>query len=65
MTGHEPFPELDVFKDEAEFRRRYQQGHFPPMDTLLAGKVILGCWKGEYASAGKVAEDLSLLETRF
>ena len=64
VTGHRPFLELDTIRDEAEFLRRYREGCFPPLDAVLGGDVSGNCWRGEYASADKVVEDLSLLEAR-
>ncbi|KAF1360880.1 kinase-like protein [Lizonia empirigonia] len=62
VTGHQPFPELNTIDDEAVFWDRYEQGHFPSLETISGSHIIRSCWQGEYTSASKVFEDLSSLE---
>lgn len=62
MKGHRPFPELHTIDDEAEFKRRYQEGLYPPLAADLGGAIVWKCWEGRYDSADEVFLDLVSFE---
>lgn len=50
VAGHRPYKSLE----EDVIESMYEQGHFPNVDRLLLGDIILGCWKGQFLSAQEV-----------
>lgn len=63
MQGHEPFPELDTFDDEATIATRFAARQFPALDHFQAGPVIRKCWESSYLSAEEIVQHLSALST--
>lgn len=61
--GHPPYPELDEYNDEAEIESKYRQGEFPIIITnaISVEKIICKCWTLNYANAGEILEDFTLL----
>ena len=47
VAGHRPYQGLD----DALIDAFYRDSTFPPVEHLLIGKVITGCWMTEFASA--------------
>lgn len=52
VTGQRPFLGLD----DAAIGALYRTAIFPPVEHLVLGKVIMGCWKTEFASAQDVIQ---------
>ena len=64
MQGHEPFPDMDPFKDEEQIEGRFASRQFPEMDSLVMNGVTHKCWAGEYNSAEAVLQDLGSDDAR-
>jgi serine/threonine protein kinase len=61
-TGYRVFPDLDTIDDEAEFQRRFQEGHFPHLEAELGGEIVQKSWEGGYSSASEVVDDFVTLQ---
>lgn len=57
--GHEPFPDLDSFRDEEQIVARFASHQFPQTRPQIMNRVIHKCWAGQYGSAEAVLQDLS------
>ncbi|KND86401.1 putative serine/threonine-protein kinase gdt2 [Tolypocladium ophioglossoides CBS 100239] len=64
LTGHWPYRGPGPFRtgeEMEEYRQRvdhlFEQGQFPDVDGLFAGKVIMKCWRNEYANADDVLQE--------
>lgn len=55
MSDHEPYDSLT----EEEVAARYSRMEFPDVHSLSCGRVITGCWKGEFRSARDVVNAIS------
>ena len=59
MQGHEPFPDMDSFHDEAQIVARFVNGQFPEMGAQLLDFVTHSCWSGRYDSVEAILHDLA------
>lgn len=55
MSDHEPYDSLE----EEEVAAHYSRMEFPDVQSLPYGRVIAGCWKGEFKSAQDVVDAMS------
>lgn len=55
MSDHEPYNDLT----EEEVTVRYSRTEFPDVRRYPCGRVIEGCWKGEFRSAQDVVDAIS------
>jgi hypothetical protein len=55
MSDHEPYDELA----EEEVSARYSRMEYPDVQSYSCGRVIEGCWNGEFSSAQDVVDAIS------
>ncbi|KAH6983357.1 kinase-like domain-containing protein [Ilyonectria sp. MPI-CAGE-AT-0026] len=58
ITGHWPFPDLDLVEQEEEVQRRFKSREFPTTKASHGDNIIRKCWTGEYMSMIEVVGDL-------
>ncbi|CAG7923879.1 unnamed protein product [Penicillium olsonii] len=58
INGHEVFPELRNLHDHVEILRRFTNRIYPG-SNYVASHIVEKCWRGEYANAGEVVNDLA------
>ena len=55
LRGHEPYETLS----EAKVTDRFSRNEYPPLDHIVGGATILGCWNGKLDDAEEVIEALT------
>ncbi|KAJ5155650.1 hypothetical protein N7492_008453 [Penicillium capsulatum] len=62
-TGTVPYNELEktleMGKLVATVERLFSENNFPPVDNLVLGSIISGCWNGKYLSMDGVHQDIA------
>jgi len=64
MEGHEPYPDLDPYRDEEQIVERFTSGQFPEIGCSSMNRVIHKCWTAEFDSAEAVLYDLGFVHQR-
>lgn len=55
MSGHQPYETLS----DDEVSARFSGGDFPDVGSVVGGRIILGCWNGDFSNAQEVVQALS------
>ncbi|CAG8384908.1 unnamed protein product [Penicillium salamii] len=62
-TSHVPYAELEKTMEMGRLvtvvERLFSQRKFPPVDSLVFGSIISGCWSDKYASMDEVRRDIA------
>ena len=65
LESHEPYPELDSWKDQEEIVRKFSSGQFPRIERSEKMDIVAQkCWRGEFHWAAAVLNELAFIREK-